>query len=317
MEELVMASQTSETTSLLLGLSNDLAGAVERAGAAVVAVNARQRVPSTGIHWSPGVIVTADHTVERDEEITVTLSDGRTVPVTLAGRDPSTDIAVLRAQGVEGVPTAEIGDSHALAVGQIVLAIGRPGEHGLSASYGVISALSGSWSTYRGGQIDQFVRPDLTFYPGFSGGPLVNAHGQVVGLNTSGLTRGLGVTVPASTVNRVADQLLSKGRIARGYLGLGFQPVHLPDSLKNTLNLTTNDGLIIVTVEPEGPAERAGIFIGDVLVALDNTPVTDIEAVQSLLGADRVGKAVNARVVRGGTLADVSITVAERPQRGE
>ncbi len=311
-----MASSTTETTSLLLGLSNDLAGAVQKAGGAVVAVNARQRVPSSGIHWRPGVIVTSDHTVERDEEITVTLADGRTVPATLAGRDPSTDIAVLKVQGVEA-STADIGDSSSLAVGQMVLAVGRPGEHGLSASYGVISALSGNWSTYRGGQIDQFVRPDLTFYPGFSGGPLVNAHGQIVGMNTSGLTRGLGVTIPASTVNRVADQLLSKGRIARGYLGLGFQPVHLPDSLKNTLNLASNGGLIVVTVEQGGPAEQAGMFIGDVLVALDNTPITDIDAVQSMLGSDRVGKAITARVVRGGVLADVAITVAERPQRGE
>ncbi len=311
-----MASSTTETTSLLLGLSNDLAGAVQKAGAAVVAVNARQRVPSSGIHWSPGVIVTSDHTVERDEEITVTLADGRTVPATLAGRDPSTDIAILKVQGIEA-PTAGIGDSTALAVGQMVLAVGRPGEHGLSASYGVISALSGNWSTYRGGQIDQFVRPDLTFYPGFSGGPLVNARGQIVGMNTSGLTRGLGVTIPASTVNRVADQLLSKGRIARGYLGLGFQPVHLPDSLKNTLSLTSNGGLIVVTVEQGGPAEQAGMFIGDVLVALDNTPITDIDAVQSMLGSDRVGQAISARVVRGGVLADVAITVAERPQRGE
>lgn len=311
-----MALSTTETTSLLLGLSNDLAGAVQKAGVAVVAVNARQRVPSSGIHWSPGVIVTSDHTVERDEEITVTLADGRTVPATLAGRDPSTDIAILKVQGVEA-STADIGDSNALAVGQMVLAVGRPGEHGLSASYGVISALSGNWSTYRGGQIDQFVRPDLTFYPGFSGGPLVNARGQIVGMNTSGLTRGLGVTIPASTVNRVADQLLSKGRIARGYLGLGFQPVHLPDSLKNTLSLASNGGLIVVTVEQGGPAEQAGMFIGDVLVALDNTPITDIDAVQSMLGSDRVGKAINARVVRGGVLADVAITVAERPQRGE
>ena len=311
-----MASSTSETTSLLLGLSNDLAGAVQQAGAAVVAVNARQRIPSSGIHWSPGVIVTSDHTVERDEEITVTLADGRTVPATLAGRDPSTDIAILKVQGVEA-STADIGDSNALAVGQMVLAVGRPGEHGLSASYGVISALSGNWSTYRGGQIDQFVRPDLTFYPGFSGGPLVNARGQIVGMNTSGLTRGLGVTIPASTVNRVADQLLSKGRIARGYLVLGFQPVHLPDSLKNTLSLASNGGLIVVTVEQGGPAEQAGMFIGDVLVALDNTPITDIDAVQSMLGSDRVGKAINARVVRGGVLADVAIIVAERPQRGE
>jgi len=311
-----MTQSTPEAASGLLALSNDLAGAVERAGVAVVAVNARQRIPSTGIHWSPGVVVTADHTVERDEEITVTLADGRTVPATLAGRDPSSDIAVLKLQGVE-VAAAAIGDSSTLKVGQIVLAVGRPGEHGISASYGVVSALSGSWSTYRGGQIDRFVRPDLTFYPGFSGGPLINAQGQAVGMNTSGLTRGMGVTIPASTVNRVVDQLLTKGRIARGYLGLGFQPVHLPDTLKNTLNLPGNGGLVVVTVEPQGPAEQAGILIGDVLVALDGASIADIDAVQAMLGGDRVGKALNARVVRGGALTEIAITVGERPQRGE
>src|SRR5690348_8125083 len=175
-----MTASSNETSGVLLGLSNDLANAVERAGRAVVAVNARHRTPSSGVHWRQGIVVTADHTVERDEEITVTLADGKTVPATLAGRDPGTDLAVLRVQGVEAA-VAEIGDAAGLKVGHMVLAVGRPGEGGLGASVGVVSALGGPWRTWRGGQIDQLVRPDLTFYPGFSGGPLVDAQGRVVG----------------------------------------------------------------------------------------------------------------------------------------
>ncbi len=305
---------TGAQTSALVSLSNSLAAAVERAGSATVAVNARQRIPSSGVHWRPGVIVTSDHTVEREDDITVTLGDGRTVPAKLAGRDPSTDIAILTVEGVEA-PTAAIGDTSTLKVGHTVLAIGRPGNSGLSASFGVLSAVSGEWRTHRGGQIDQFVRPDLTYYPGFSGGPLVDAQGQVVGINTSGLTRGLGVAIPTATVNRVADQILTKGRVARGYLGVGFQPVHLPDTLKNTLELPQNGGLVVVTLESNGPAEAAGVLIGDVLVALDGTSVADVENIQGMLGADRIGKPVTARIVRGGTLTEVAITVGERPQR--
>lgn len=316
-----MSSSPSEISSALLALSNDLASAVEQAGRAVVAVNARRRIPSSGVHWRSGVIVTADQTVKRDEEITVTLPDNRTVPATLAGRDSSTDLAVLKLQELEmphpaSLPTAEIGDASLLKVGHIVLAVARPGESGLSASMGVVSALSGAWRTWGGGQIDQFVRLDLTLYPGFSGGPLVDASGRVVGINTSG-PRSMVLTIPASTVNRVIDGLLEKGHIARGYLGLGMQPVHLPDTLKSALNLPCNSGVIVVNVEPNGPAEQAGVLIGDVLLLLNGTPVSDTGDVQKMLGPDSVGKMLSVQIIRGGALAEVAIAVGERSWRQE
>ncbi len=308
------STEQAATGGALLSLSNDLAGAVERAGRSTVAVNARHRVPSSGVHWRQGVIVTADHTVERDEEITVILPNGSTVAATLAGRDPGTDVAVLKLQGVE-LPLAEIGDDASLKVGHFVLAVARPGEHGLSASAGVVSAIGGSWRTHRGGQIDKLVRLDLTLYPGFSGGALVDAQGKVAGILTSGLSRSMGLAIPATTINRVVDQLLTKGRIARGYLGIGMQPVTIPDSLKSKLNLPSNGGLVVVSVQSGGPAEQAGALIGDVLVLLDGKPVSDTEHVQSMLDPERVGKALSARVIRGGEPADLTITVGERPSK--
>ena len=179
----------------------------------------------------------------------------------------------------------------------------------------MVSSLGGQWNTWRGGQIDQFIRADVTLYPGFSGGPLVNAAGEIVGINTSGLSRNMGLTIPAATINRVVDQLLSKGRIARGYLGLGLQPVRLPDTLKRAVGTESDTGVIAISIESGGPAEQAGLFIGDIIVTLDGTPVTDTDAVQGLLGPDRIGSALAAKIARGGQPVDVTITVGERPQR--
>ncbi|MGI8857435.1 MAG: S1C family serine protease [Thermomicrobiales bacterium] len=309
-----MASLSSETQSVLLSLSNNLADAVERAGQSTVAVHARQRQPASGVLWRPGVIVATDHTIERDDDITVTLPDGKSVPATLAGRDPSTDLAILKVDGAT-LLVAVVGDAAALRVGHMALAVGRFGEGGLGTSLGVVSALSGAWNTWRGGQVDQFIRADVTLYPGFSGGPLVNAAGEIVGINTSGLSRNMGLTIPAVTVNRVVDQLLSTGRIARGYLGLGLQPVRLPDTLKQAVGTESETGVIIISIEGGGPAEQAGLFIGDIIVTLDGTPVTDTDAVQGLLGPDRIGSALAAKIARGGQPVDVQITVGERPQR--
>ncbi len=310
-------SSTISETSTLQQLSHDLAGAVERAGAATVAVNGRNRVPSSGVHWRQGIIVTADHTVERDDNLTVTLPDGSTVPATLAGRDPNTDIAVLRLGTEATAATASIGDAATLKVGHLALAVGRPGEGGLSASLGAISAVGGPWRTGRGGQIDNFIRADVTFYPGFSGGPLVDAAGQVVGINTSGLSRSMGLTIPAATVNRVVEALLSGGRVARGYFGVSLQPVRLPDSLKTALGTEATTALIAVSTEADGPAEKAGMLIGDILVALDGQNVEDTDAVQAFLSPERVGQAVTARVARGGVPTEFQITVGERPQGGK
>ncbi|MBI4285879.1 MAG: trypsin-like peptidase domain-containing protein [Chloroflexi bacterium] len=308
-----MKTLSSEMASSLLVLSNDLADAVERVGRAVVTVNARKRIPSSGVHWRQDVVVTAAHTVEHDDEITVTLSGGRTIPATLAGRDTGTDLAVLKPQGIE-IPTAEPGDASLLKVGHLVLAVGYGGEGGPSASLGIISTLSGAWRTWRGGQIDQFVRPDLTLYPGFSGGPLVDARGGVIGINTLGLSRNMGLTIPTSTVNRVTDKLLEKGRITRGFLGLGMYRVHLPDTLRGKLNLPGQGGVIVLSVELDGPSDKAGLLIGDVLVALDGTLVNDIHDVQGVLEPEYVGKTISASIIRGGALAELVITVGERPR---
>jgi S1-C subfamily serine protease len=308
----------NSTASTLLALSNDLAGAVARAGQAVVAVNARPRIPSSGVHWRQGVIVTAEHTVQRDEEITLTLPDGQTVKAELVGRDSSTDLAVLKLSGANGanLPAAEIADATDLKIGHLALAVGRPGERGLSASLGVVSALSGSWRTWGGSRIDQFIRLDLTLYPGFSGGALVDALGRVAGIITSG-PRNSVLAIPTATVNRVVEQLLARGRITRGFLGLGMQPVRLPDALKQSLNLEGHGGVIIVEVKPGGPADRAGALIGDVLVELDGRTIGEPGDVQAALDPEQVGKTVKAKFVRAGARIELSIIVGERPARKE
>jgi S1-C subfamily serine protease len=294
----------------LLSLSNDLAAAVEQAAPSLLTVHARHRLPSTGIHWRPGIVVTAEHTVRADDGITVTTADGRSLPATLAGRDRGTDLAVLRVADL-GAPAAALGDDSTLRVGHMALALG----YGPRASWGVISALGPPWRTWRGGDVDRLIRLDLVMYPGFSGGPLVDASGRVVGLNTSGLARESRLAVPATTVARVTDELLRLGHVSRGYLGLGMQTVGLPEALRTQLGLSNELGLIVVTVQPGGPAERAGVLLGDVLVALDGAPVAALDDVQARLGGDRIGATVTALVIRAGARVEARITVGEQPRR--
>ena len=294
----------------LLSLSNDLAAAVERAARAVVTVHARPRLPSTGVLWRPGIVVTAEHTVRVDEEIRVTRSDGRAAPATLVGRDPGTDLAVLRI-GESDPTAAEIGDSAELKVGHLVLAVG----YGPRASWGVVSAVGGAWRTGRGGEVDRLLRVDLVLYPGFSGGPLVDASGKVGGLVTSGLSRQLELAVPTATVTRVVDELLATGRVSRGYLGVGLQPVALPEALGRLAPGADARGLIIVGVVADGPAARAGLMLGDVLVALEGTPLHDLGDVQAAIAGRRAGTAVTVSLFRAGAPLDVVVTLAERPSR--
>ncbi len=290
----------------LIEYSNALADAVARGGTVVVAVHARERMASSGVLWRPGVVVTADHTIKREEEITITLPDNRNVPAILAGRDPGSDIAVLKVDAA-GASAAISAPHSSLQAGSMALALGRRGENGIAASLGVVSAVSGPWRTWRGGQIECFIRPDVNMYPGLSGGPLIDVEGRVLGINTPALTRNLPVTIPAATINRVTDELLAKGHIARGYLGVGLHPVQFPDG---------RGGLIILSVEREGPAGLAGILIGDVLLTLDGKPVADTEDVQGHLAGDSVGKAMKASLLRGGQALDLTITPGERPRGG-
>ncbi|MFH7026435.1 MAG: S1C family serine protease [Heteroscytonema crispum UTEX LB 1556] len=300
--------------SSLLALSNDLANIVEQVGGAVVSIDPKTSMPTSGIHWRSGIIITSDENLGRSEDITVILSEGRKVSATVLARDSSTDVAVLKLQNVE-LPVAKIADATSFKVGHLVLALARGNDGNIMAAMGAVSVVSGAWRSMSGGNIDQYIRPDITLYPSFAGGPLVDASGCVVGMNTSG-RRGTALTIPASTINRVLDQLLEKGRIARGYLGLGMQPVRLPENLKNTLNLSSSAGVIVVNVEQNGPADQAGVLLGDVLVMVDGIPVNDTVDMLALLNSSTsIGKTVKVQAVRGGALVELAIAIGEKPAK--
>ncbi len=287
-------------------VSESLARAVQQAARFLVAVNGNHRLASSGVVWRAGIIVTADHTVRRDDELTVTLPDGRTVPAKLAGRDPGTDLAVLQAD-TGATPAAEFADPASFQIGNMVLAVGRRGENGPCASLGILSALGGPWRTWRNGQIARFVRADVTLYPGSSGSALVDTSGRVLGVNTAGLTRNWSVTIPRETVDAVIAALLSQGHVSRGFLGVGLHPVTLPDQ---------RSGLIVLSVDADGPAGKAGVIIGDVLLQIAGKAIADTDDVQSHLGPDQVGKPLDVELYRGGASQKVSIVVGARP-RGE
>lgn len=292
----------------VMDLSNALAGAVERAAGSVFAVHGRRRLPSTGVQWRAGLIVTASHTVEPDREVTLTAPDGRTLSARVAGRDPGLDIAVLRAE-VDGVPVADIGDDSDLRIGHLVLALGA----GPRASAGIVSALD-----IRGGRqpvAGEILAVDLTLYPGFSGGPLVDVLGRVIGITTSGVSRHLQCAVRAATVTRLAEHVVRGGKIPRAYLGVGTQPVVLPDHLRERLSLAQRTAVIVVNVTPDSPAAAAGLVIGDVLVSIAGHAIAEPGDLLAVLQPDRVGKTVTTSILRGGEPRELQVTVGERPSR--
>lgn len=293
-------------TGALQELSDALAAAVEQASSYTVRVNARRRMPASGIAWADGVVLTADHVIERDEDISVVLADGSSVAATIAGRDPGSDLAVLRIQGgPSAAPRAE-----SAKVGHVVLAVGRPGEHGLTAAMGVISAMGGPWQSGRGATVEGYIRADVTMYPGFSGGPLVDTSGRVIGINSSGISRAGGLTIPAAAADKVVQALLAHGKLKRGFLGLTSQPVPLPQALKDAAGQET--GLLVARVASETPAEQGGVLIGDIIVGLAGQAVRDTDELQRLLSPDRVGQATPLRIIRGGEIRDITVTVGER-----
>ena len=295
--------------TVLESLSADLANAVENAGKSLVRIEARRRQTATGIVWSAdGLIVTAHHVVERDDNIRAGLPDGTVVAAQLVGRDPTTDIAVLRVQA-EGLTPATWAEPDTVRVGQLVLAVGRP-DAAPQASLGVVNVLDDAWRTMAGGTVDAYVQTDVVMFPGFSGGALVGANGAFIGMNSSLLARGASVTLPAATLRRVADSLKVHGRVKRGFLGVNAQGVRLPVTLAESLGQET--GLLLAAVESGAPAELAGMMVGDILVTLDGQPVRHMDDLMALLSSDRVGKAVPVRVVRGGQVTDSTVTIGER-----
>src|ERR1041384_5622446 len=250
--------------------SEGLSAAVEKGGASTVLVDARKRYPASGIAYADDLILTADHVVTREDDTKVTLPDGRSLSATIAGRDPGSDLALLPLAQKSLTP-AQTSDS--IKVGQLVLAVGRPNSAGMQASWGIVTAISGPTRTFRGGLLDEFVQTETTPYPGFSGGPLINTEGEVLGLNTSGLTRGSSLTIPVKMAWRVADALAKHGSVKRGYLGVRTQPVDVPEAARSALGREQSHGLLVLWLEEGGPAQQAGLLVGDIIVAISGQAV--------------------------------------------
>jgi S1-C subfamily serine protease len=298
------------TQNVLVELSDALADAAEKAGKATVLVNARRRMPASGIAYTADLILTADHIVEREEDIKVILADGTEVSAKVAGRDSGSDLAVLKLERATA-PVAEVTKSPA-RLGQIALVLGRPSSNGLEASLGTVSAIGGPIRTGRGGMLERYIRTDSISYPGFSGGPLVAADGTVLGINTSGLANGAAITIPADIAWKIAETLVKHGRVKRGYLGIRSQTVEVSAAAQMALKREQGTGLLIVGVEDDSPASKGGFIVGDILVAVAGVPILHHDELFARLNGDVAGKSTPIEILRGGQPQTVSVQVGER-----
>lgn len=289
-------------------LSNALAHAVENAAPAVVRVDGRRRGPATGVAFrADGLIVTADHVLEWDEGIEVTLADGATLAATVLGRDPSTDLALLRVKAA-GLPVPSWSDAPP-KVGHLVLAVARS-PHGPRAVHGIVAAAGGPWRTPGGGLVDRYLETDIGVFPGYSGSLLVDASGAALGLNNAGVLRGAGLALPPATLARVAEALAAHGHIRRGFLGVGTMPVRL--SPEQEAALGQDGGLMVTSVQGGAPAASGGVLLGDVLLAFDGSAVSRPRDLLARLDEGSVGRSVALRVLRAGQAKDLSLTVGSR-----
>jgi S1-C subfamily serine protease len=290
--------------------SNQLAEVIAAAANSVVAVHGRARRPSSGVLWQPGVVVTAEETVERDDGLALMLADGSHVEATLAGRDPSTDIAVLSfaAAADSTVSLARHASAADLRPGHLVLAVGRS-DGNVIAAHGIISVAGPAWRSSQGGIIDARLRIDARLPLTAEGGALVGADGNLIGMAVFGPRRSV-LAIPASTIDRIVQTIKDKGHIARGYLGVGLQrvPVAVGDSAE------TRRAAMVVTVDPAGPAKAAGILQGDIIIAVGGTAVTGLRSLYQELGPETVGQKKTVELIRGGARTTVDVTVAARPR---
>ena len=298
------------TKNILVELSDAIADAAERAGKSTVLVDARRKFPASGIAFSKDLILTADHVVEREEDIKVILADGTEVTARLAGRDPGTDLAVLKLDRPEATP-AEVSKTPA-RVGQFVLAIGRPSANGIESSFGTVNSIGGPVRTGRGSMLERYIKTDVVSYPGFSGGPLVNGDGTIFGINTSGFGNGGAITIPADIAWKIAETLAKHGKIKRGYLGIRSQTVEISADARKSLKREQGTGLLLVGLEADSPAGKGGLIVGDILVGVAGETVSHQDDLFVRLSGDVVGRSVAINVLRGGKLESVNVEIGER-----
>jgi S1-C subfamily serine protease len=301
----------------LIDLSNALARETDRAAASIVAIHTEARGSSSGVVWRKGILVTAEHALRRDEEIQVTLPDGRIVPATLAGRDASTDLAVIKCAEAVSPVAEEISDASTIKPGALVLVIGRTRASGPVAALGAVSLVASERRTWIGAPLSPYVRLDVGLQPTAVGGAAIDAYGRVIGIATPRFARFGAIAVPASTVNRVVDALLQKGHIPHGYLGVGLHSIRLPDALLQTLQRNEKTAAMVVEVEPEGPAHKAGIMIGDLLISFGSQTISRVEDVHALITAEVINTSMKIKYVRGGAAQETNIVVGERPRGGK
>ena len=292
--------------------SDGFADAVESAAPSVVTVFGRRRLPGTGVIWQvdddTAWIVTASHVVEREDNLAIGFADGQQRPATIQGRDVSRDLAVLKVPRGDHSPLGL--QEHPARVGQLVLALGRPGQSGVKASFGIVTAV-GTVPRRRHRSV-RLIHPSVEFLPGFSGGPLISPAGAVLGINTSGLTWQGGVTIPADQVRRTAADIINVGYPRIGWIGVTVQPATIAEHLREQVG-DQEVGLLVVGIATESPAEAAGLLVGDMLVTLGDQPMADVGDLQLLLDGDQIGNPLTAGVLRGGALTSVDVTPVERP----
>jgi S1-C subfamily serine protease len=292
-------------------VSQALTSVVEAVAPSVVRIEARHRWPSSGAVWSSdGTIVTASHTIEREEDIEVGLAGGASLKAKLVGRDDGTDVAVLKVDAT-GLARPAWEGLEDVKVGELVLAVSRPGKTA-RATLGIVSALGDSpWRTPSGGKLDRYLQADVALAPGFSGSVLASAGGRVLGLDTSGIVRNHALVIPTANVARAVEEILAHGQVRRGFLGIGAQPVRLPPALEKVAGQET--ALLLVSVAEESPAAKAGLQLGDVLFSFAGSSVRATEDLLALL-EDKIGVEAKARLFRGGELKELSATVGSRPR---
>ena len=301
-------------TKMWQQFSKEISEVVDQIGKSVIAVDGRSGHTSSGIVWHRNSILTAAHAIRHEINIGVIFAPGRSAVARLAGLDRATDIALLKLDQDLEMQPVQFGSTQSLSAGDFTAAVARTRRGNIVASAGIISGLMGEWQIGRT-RIDQFIRPDLNLYPGFSGGALVDGSGDVLGLNTSGLVRGKPITIPGSTLLRVAEQLAATGHVTRPYIGLVMQPVQVPESLQKRAGVTAETGLLVMHVETGGPADQAGALLGDILLDMAGESFSDLEDVSEVLGRKKAGEQVETSLIRGGQRLQLTIRVGERPPR--